>query len=179
MAYARFMRSLIYMVLVALASAASADVYRSVDEDGNIIYSDTPSEGAEKIELREAQTVESQPGTESFEYEPPKSDPPPRYKEIAITSPQDDEAVRANSGDITIQISINPSLRVGDKLVLFMDGKEVASGRATSISLENVNRGTHTLSARVVGRDGKTLVSSESVKFHLLRHSVQHPKPAN
>lgn len=177
MAYARFMRTLIYMVLITLASAASADVYRSVDEDGNIIFSDTPSEGAEKIELRDAQTVESQPGTESFEYEPPKSDPPPRYKGVAITSPQDNEAVRANNGNITIGMSVNPSLKPGDKLVLTMDGKEIASGRSTSVSLENVDRGTHTLSARVVGRDGKTLASSESVKFHLLRHSVQHPGP--
>ncbi|MEX2523364.1 MAG: DUF4124 domain-containing protein [Gammaproteobacteria bacterium] len=173
------MRLFIYMVLVTLAAAASADVYRSVDENGNIIYSDTPSEGAEKIELREAQTVESQPGTESFRYEPPESKPPPRYKEVAITSPQNDEAIRANSGNITISMSVNPSLRPGDSLVLTMDGKEIASGRSTSVSLENVDRGTHSLSARVVGRGGKTLASSEPVKFHLLRHSVQHPNPGN
>lgn len=179
MAYARFMRLFIYTVLITFAAAASADVYRSVDEDGNIIYSDTPSEGAEKIDLREAQTVESQPGTESFQYEPPESDPPPRYKEVAITSPQNDESIRANSGNITIRMSVNPSLRPGDSLVLTMDGKEIASGRSTSVSLENVDRGTHSLSARVVGRDGKSLVSSDPVKFHLMRHSIQHPKPGN
>ncbi len=177
MTYARLMRLLTCMILATLASAVSADVYRSVDENGNIIYSDTPSEGAEKIELREAQTVESQPGTKSFQYEPPESDPPPRYKQVAITSPANDEAVRANSGNITVRMSVNPSLRPGDRLVLTMDGREIASGRATSVSLENVERGTHSLKASVVGRDGKTLASSEPVKFHLLRHSTQHSKP--
>jgi len=177
MTYARIMRSLIYMVFLTLASAACADIYRSVDEDGSIVFSDTPSEGAEKIELQEAQTVKPQPGTRSFQYEPQESNTPPRYREVAITSPGDDKAVRSNNGNITIRMSVKPSLRPGDRLVLKMDGEEIASGRATSVSLRNVDRGTHTLSASVVGRDGTTLAGSQPVKFHLLRHSAQHPKP--
>lgn len=170
------MRLLNYILLLCVFAPASADIYRSVDENGNVVFSDTPSEGAEKIEVQEAQTVDS-PDTRPFVYEPPESEPAPRYRSVAISSPQDDESIRANSGNITIRMSVSPSLKRGDKLVLLMDGKEVSAGSSTSVSLENVDRGSHSLQARVVGADGQTWVSSESVTFHLQRHSVQHPKP--
>jgi len=176
MAYARNMRLFLYSVLIFMTSAASAEIYRSVDENGNVIFSDTPSEGAEKIEVKEAQTVDA-PSTEPFRYEPPPGEPPPRYQAVTISSPQNDQSIRANAGNVSVSMSVTPGLRRGDRLVLLMDGKQVASGSSTSVSMKNVDRGTHTLRARVIGRDGKTLASSDPVTFHLQRHSIQHPKP--
>ncbi len=177
MSYARLMRLLTCLIVVFLAPAtAPADIYRSVDENGNIVFSDTPSEGAEKIDVEEAQTVES-PRTKPFKYEPPESEPAPPYKQVAIISPENDKSVRANSGDISVKIAVNPALRLNHQLEVLMDGNQVASGRAMSVDLENVARGTHTLQARVIARNGKTIMSSEPVTFHLLRHSVQHPNP--
>lgn len=176
MEYARTMRLLLYSALIFMTSAASADIYRSVDENGNVVFSDTPSEGAEKIEVKEAQTVDS-PSTQPFRYDPPPAEQPPRYQSLAITSPQDDQSVRANAGNVSVSMSVTPGLRGGDRLVLLMDGKQVASGSSTSVSMDNVDRGSHTLQARVIDRNGKTLASSDPVTFHLLRHSVQHAKP--
>jgi hypothetical protein len=51
------MRSVL-MVIVFLAQVSAADVYKTVDKDGNIKYTDKPStEKAEKLELREINTV--------------------------------------------------------------------------------------------------------------------------
>ena len=38
-----------------------ADVYRSVDEDGNVIFIDQPTPGAEMIETRDIPTIEAPP----------------------------------------------------------------------------------------------------------------------
>jgi hypothetical protein len=49
-----------------------------------------------------------------------------------------------------------------------LDGKQVGNG--LSASLQNVDRGTHTISAKVIDSDGKSLISTSS-SFSLLRAS--------
>jgi hypothetical protein len=46
-------RALISVVLVALPLAAQADVYRTVDANGHVQYSDTPSPGAQLVTAAE------------------------------------------------------------------------------------------------------------------------------
>jgi len=170
------MRYLTLSLLILFMPAVHADVYRSVDENGHVVYSDKPSEGAVKIEVKDAQTIKL-PSAGPFKYQPPPKKAPPRYSSVAISSPGNDESIRQNTGDVTVQISVSPGLRPGDVISLLMDGKEVASGPASSVTMKNVDRGSHTLQSRVLGSDGRTWASSETVTFHLLRHSVLKPKP--
>lgn len=170
------MRFAILVLLTVLLPAANAtEVYRSVDKNGNVVFSDKPSKGAEKIEIPDAQTVKA-PSAGPFKYTAPPKNPGPRYSKVAITQPGNDEAVRQNNGDITIHIAVSPSLRPGDVITLDMDGNEVASGTTTTVALKNVDRGTHTLQASVVSQDGQTWASSDTVTFHLLRYSSIKPK---
>ena len=50
-------RIFISVVCVVVSFSAGAEVYRSVDEDGNVIFSDTQREGAEAVELQETTVV--------------------------------------------------------------------------------------------------------------------------
>jgi len=171
------MRYLLCTLLLILVPAVHAEtVYRSVDENGNTVFSDKPSKGAETMEIPDAQTVKS-PSAGKFHYQPPARKPPPEYSSVAITSPDDDAAVRQNDGNITVQVAVRPDLQGQDQLQLLMDGKIVGSGSNTSFSLQNLNRGTHTLQAVVIGSSGKTLASSATVTFHLLRHSILNKPP--
>jgi len=171
------MRILLCTMLLLLMPAVHAEtVYRSVDENGNTVFSDKPSKNAEKMEIPDAQTVKSK-SAGKFKYTPPPKSPPPEYSRVAITSPDNDAAVRENTGNITVTVDVEPGLQKQDKLQLHMDGKIVGSGDSTSFSLQNVDRGTHTLQAVVVDSSGKTLASSASVTFHLLRHSILNKPP--
>lgn len=171
------MRYLLFCLLLPVLAPAHADIYRSVDKDGNVVFSDQPSEGAKKIEVQDAQTIKLPPAGK-FKYQPPATPPAPRYTGVAVVQPADDQPVRQNDGNITVQVSVTPALKSGDVVSLLMDGKEVASGPATSFTLKNVDRGSHTLQARVQGSDGKVWSSSTSVTFHLLRHSIIKPQAA-
>ena len=55
------------------------------------------------------------------------------YESILITTPMDDEAIRNNSGSVTITASIEPQLRYGHMIVLYLDGKEHMSSQAPHI----------------------------------------------
>ena len=172
------MRILFLIAGMLLALSGTAEVYRSVDKDGNVVFTDQPSEGAEVIEIDELQTIKP-PAAGKFEYTPPPAKPRPKYSELSITSPAHDLAIRDNGGNVTVTIASTPNLRIGDVLYLYLDGKEIELGNATSKSFTSLDRGTHQLRAVIKSSDGRILLSSKSVTFHLLRQSVRPAARAN
>ena len=167
------------MIVVSLAPiyAVAEQVYRSVGPDGSVIFSDKETPGSEAIEVKEVPTV-TLPEAPAFKYQEPRKEVP-LYQKIEITSPKNDETIRENTGNITISAAVAPPLRGDHVLEITLDGKAVSTGSGTSVSLENVDRGTHVAGATVTDSKGKVLGSSQPVTFHLLRYSIQHPKPAN
>lgn len=161
-------------MLLLLALPVSAGIYKSVDEDGNVVFSDQPSAGAEEIEKKEIMTVPATvPDIDFSRGENEKSAKEP-YESIAITSPANDSAIRDNAGNISVNVTTKPALGNGHQIVIYMDGTEVARDPVTSFDFQNVDRGTHTLAAAVVNNDGKELKRSDEISFSVLRHSVQN-----
>ena len=181
MDYAETMRILLLILSFLLPVSIQADVYRSVDEEGNVIYTDKPSPDAEKIELKEVQTVKPGPTTPSKKA-PSQAKKPEveQYTNLQITSPENDTALRDNAGNVSISVNVEPALntKVGDQLVLYLDGKDIAKGTGTRFNINNVNRGTHSVNVAVMSKGGKELIRSDPVSFTLLRFSALHPKPA-
>ena len=172
------MRKVLILIAVFASGLLQAQVYRSVDKDGNVIFSDQQTKGAVEVEVKELETVKSLGVPESNASGASKKQPPQLvYKNIAINNPQDDQAVRENSGNLNVTVLVEPKLRGMHKLVLYLDGEEYAAGSSTTFQLENLDRGTHQLRAAVVDADGRQQISSKSVKFHMLRQSVLQPKP--
>ena len=172
------MRTLLLITGILLAFSGAAEVYRSVDEDGNVVFTDQPSEGAEVIEIDKLQTIKPPPVRDS-DYAPRQEKPKPAYTEIRITSPENDLAIRENSGNVSVSISTTPGLRPGDAVFLYLDGKEFNLGNSTGKSFTGLDRGTHQLRAVIKSSDGRILLSSKSVTFHLLRQSVIPAARAN
>jgi hypothetical protein len=166
--------------LVAFAvGAVSADtrVYKSTDEEGVVEFSDRPADGAEPVKVRPAQSIDvptpklSTPSQGAPESAVPSSP----YTQFAIRSPQDDEALVEHSGRVTVGVAINPPLRLGSghRLQFRLDGKAMGPlSAATSIVLENVDRGTHVIAADVVDSAGRVVASTQPSTFHLQRTSV-------
>ncbi len=170
--YSGTMRILISILFLTFAMTSMAEVYRSVDENGNVVFTDKPSDGAELIELDELQTIKPPP-VGAFKYTPPPAKPKPKYTEVSITSPQDDASIRNNGGNVTVNIATKPVLRRSDNLVLYLDGKEILLGKANAKAFSGLDRGSHQLRAAIKNPDGRILLSSTTVTFHLLRHSVR------
>ena len=173
------MRGYIAIVLILCVPAvASAGVYKWMDADGKVIYSDKPHPGAEEVKSGPVQTYSTPPiskprsGNKDTAKEEGVS-----YTRVVVVSPSNDATVRDNAGNILVAISIEPSLNTSLKhqVVLLFDGKQVGEGSSTpAFQLTNVDRGTHTVQANVVGPDASVLGSSEPVTFHLKRHSIKN-----
>lgn len=179
MDYAETMRILLLLITLSFLTPVSAGVYRSVDEDGNIIYTDKPSADAEKIKIDKVQTVPA--GDSNFEYTPPEdSADEGAYTKLEVVNPENDHVFTGNTGDVTVSVVIEPALNTkrGDSLILTMDGKKAGESTSTSFSLTNLDRGTHTIEVYVVDKGGKSLMESAPVSFTVKRTSVLNSPPA-
>jgi len=169
---------------LVFATTAQAKIYKIVDEFGNVSYTDvapTDAEQREKtaIELNinntytggplapaATPTVVNPKATKAEETTTATA-----YKQLKISSPSVDSNIRSNNGDITLAASIEPQLQVGDSIRFFLDGKPVGTVSGTSLSLNNIDRGTHTVAAVVLDSAGKTKISSRTTSFSLSRFS--------
>jgi hypothetical protein len=167
------------LLLCCLPLTGVAGVYKWVAPDGTVHYSDTPREGAEEVHVAPAQTYEpGEPPTFTLSPEPPA--PAPAYTRFEVVSPADDLAIRDNTGTLTLEFVLEPELDVdaGHRLVVLLDGQAQPAIQSTSLTLENVDRGTHSVQGQVVDEAGDVLITSPAIKVHLLRHSVLMPHRA-
>lgn len=157
------------LVPVVHIPGAQAEFYKWTDEEGNTVFSDQPHEGAERIKQPQIQT-----------YTAPSIKPPrviekisPKttaYEQVSITSPQDQQTLRSNSGNVSVSAKILPKLELGHLVRLYVDGKPHGKpGPRTVWQLHNLDRGTHTVRIAVLDSNGKKVTGSGASTFHILR----------
>jgi Domain of unknown function (DUF4124) len=167
--------------LVIACGAADAAVYKSVDPEGNVVYTDDPKGHGEPIKLPPISTVP-----------PPKyvtspaeaissgsESQAPFYEQLSIVTPTADETLRDNPGNVTVKVALQPALdkAAGHRLQYFLDGQPQGEpGTADKAVFPNVPRGTHTAEVAVVDAAGDELQRSSSVRFYLHRQSVNFPR---
>lgn len=155
---------------------ANAEVYRWVDEDGNVHFGDQPPEDrpGEQVEIREPMRAVPLEGAREILQRPvhPEEVEPDGYERIEIARPQDDEGVRAPDGMVTVEVELQPGLAPDDRIVWLLDGEIVEEGTATRTVLGPLHRGRYTLQARVLGADDQELVASPSIGFNVLRFAI-------
>jgi len=154
-----------------------AQVYKHVDEEGNVTYSDEPQKkGDQPISLPEPTTIKIAPAPKSSTNSEGRKKAPPKksikYDSVEIVSPNNDEAIRSNSGDITIQISSSPELQTNHLYAVYVDGAKMLASAAPTVNLTNLDRGSHTATVQIQDENEQTLATSSPITFHLLRASV-------
>ena len=163
-----------FCLLTPLLSAQT--VYRQVDAEGNITFSDQAAPGAEAITLRKAQTIAPPPVSE-FRSEPVvQQQAPAGYDRLSITSPRHDQTiVGAAQGNFNVRVDLKPALRAGDSLVLLLNGARAQRARTTRFTFSNLHRGAHTLQVAVRNAKDKVIQRSETVTVHVKRTANLDP----
>jgi hypothetical protein len=169
------MKQLFLVLCVALASSAvqAQKVYKIIQPDGTVEYTDAPPPDSP------AQQIEVPPLNTSEPLAPPSGSAtqsatgaPTGYSEFRITRPANGEAIRDNAGNVNVDLSLEPSLRTGDKIELYLDGQSIGGGKATGITLADMDRGSHSIKAVVKNAAGQVVARSNSVTFTLQRRSA-------
>ncbi|HEY7929526.1 MAG TPA: DUF4124 domain-containing protein [Steroidobacteraceae bacterium] len=155
-------------------SSGSTTLYRWVDAQGVIHFSDTPQPGAQKIQVSPAQTFPSNHIAAGERAAPAAQQV---YQTCEIAQPNAEQSFYAPEV-IGISVRLVPDLRQGDQLSMSVDGRGLSSieGSALDFELPMPDRGAHTLQAVVRDAEGHTLCSSMSVTFYVQRPSLLSPQ---
>jgi hypothetical protein len=169
---------LLALALMPVLAVAGTTVYRWVDAQGVVHYSDQPHQGARRV----------QPGTLTvldFKVSPGVSDKTLSLARrtagglayrVRILAPAPGSTLWPINYKLRVRVQVTPPLQPGAALLQYRyDGKNV--GRPTTytrIELNKVYRGTHTLEVIVMGPRGKTEGRAGST-FYVRQHSMLHP----
>lgn len=169
--------SLLTGITLLFCVPVSAEIYRQVDAQGNVTYTDEPSDQApaEEVKIRPVTTVTlpkpetvSEPEQLREEVETEGS----AYSDVRITAPEDGEAFHSGSGDIAFEVASSPELRDGHKYEVTLDGQPVGQTTSGTVSVRNVYRGTHEAGVSIVNRNGVTIKSGDTISFTIHRPSA-------
>jgi hypothetical protein len=166
------MQRIFLLFLVFACATASAQVFRRTGPDGEVYFSDRPGPDAEQVDVTPAQTISLPPVPVQTDTTAQPEDVTSSYTEFTIVSPASEEAVRANDGNVTVQLSLQPGLITGHTIALKIDGedgKETSAGDGLAIELSNLSRGLHSVEATVVDEQGNVMIHAGPVSFHVLR----------
>jgi len=172
--YALKMHKLAIMLCLLLAAGAAQaqEIYKYTLSNGKVVYSDKPpaADQGEEVKLEPLQTFRLPPAPPLEDSTAKKQGPAPvGYEEFKVMSPSNDATLRDNGGTVSVSLSLSPGLQRGHSIAVMLDGQSIGSGHSTSVTLTEVDRGTHTVRATVKDNEGKEIARSNSVIFHLKR----------
>lgn len=160
------MKYSIFLISVFFVSFAQADVYKYTNKQGKTAYSDTPVTGAEKVVVPPVMTYEAAPiSRKETTFIGEKKELQERatpYSYINITSPAEQGTVRSNQGIVNVTYQLEPALKAGDRVELFLDGV-----LQESFNIQGLVRGEHVVMVQVVNEAGEQQIKSPEVTFYL------------
>ena len=179
-----FLLMLVTTMLVVMANPSVAQVYKSIDENGNVIYTDKPLDSnSELVKLRPISVIEApayqlgvkanEENTEGgIDKEIPLATLRKNYQDFAIISPQPEESFWGLEGAVTVVWNTRYQLQDGMQAVIFIDADEYSKTTERRVSLEGLVRGEHFIEAYLIDKNEQKIVTAEPVIFFLRRPNI-------
>lgn len=171
---------IIFYLASLILSAAIAEqtvMYKKVDKNGKVIFTDKPIPGSTPITINTNRNIVTTPKAQSIsrstDDDKKENEQSISYDVFSIEKPSHDEGVRANDGNLYVIVAISPQLQPNHSIRLHIDGSQIGQDQKVPyFSLINIDRGTHQLLATIIDDTTQQVIqSSQAVEFHLLRAS--------
>jgi hypothetical protein len=180
-----------HVVLCGLAIALAAQVYGATtqlwvwkDSNGVTHYSDRPVPGAKQVSIATLEPAEpvrpvTPPPVTSRATTARPQQPTVEYTLLEIFQPAQDETFFGADAVVDVRIRSEPDLAAGDQMRLYLDGELMArTTSGTEYTLQNLDRGAHTMTAQILDAQGKAKILSEPRVFHIRQETVGAPERA-
>lgn len=160
-----------------LATTAQAEVYRHVDQYGNVTFSDEPMDGGETVDVKPVTTI-TLPKPEVVQ-EPEVlreqvQEEGAVYESVALTYPENDQAFHSGNGNVTFEITSSPGLQEGHRYEVTLDGQPVGQTNSGQLTVQNIYRGTHQAGIHIVDQEGVQVKTGTPVTFTVHRPTVNN-----
>ncbi|MFV2004285.1 MAG: hypothetical protein ACC650_03725 [Gammaproteobacteria bacterium] len=173
--------SILSLLLPALlfTFAVNAEMYKGLDDEGNVIYSDKPFDNSEKFTPPSLSIVDAPkipPKEEVIEEEKPAET---KYTAFSIVSPTNNETIW-NEPQLIVSVRLKPALNTvqGHNIWLLMDDKPlVKNSKSLSLPIGRADRGEHKLQAQIKNKKGKIIKRTKTVTVHIKNTVVPQIAP--
>lgn len=163
------------LILCLLALPASAEVFTYIDAQGNRVYTDQPRGNAKRVPIATSNRISATPlaAVPSSTAKNITKPPPFHYDMLRVLVPEPDATIRSSAGELIVSITSEPGLQQGHRYRLLLDGQPTGEpGLSPVFPLNNIDRGSHNLSAEILDADGRTVERTANQPFHMLRISL-------
>jgi len=172
---------LLLACLLAVSSQAQTrrEVYQWRDADGVTHFSDYPQPGARKIILNGAPTTTTATPASAAAATRSRAQTAATemvYDRLEIWTPENEASFFEPDTEIVVRVRAEPTVDAADRLVTYVDGKQLPEVNALEHRLTGMTRGAHTVTSAIYGRDGKEKIRSTPVVFHMKQPSIPNPR---
>lgn len=150
-----------------VCSPSNAEIYRWVDAEGRVNFSDRPTRDAERIDVRFSAPAVSSPATTLGPGSPDEAYRGP-YAALGILTPALDETLTETESGVPVSLQIDPALIGGHRLLLLLDGNALpVEGSHTQFKLTGLAAGSHRLQLQIRGADDRIVAQSAPRTFQV------------
>lgn len=182
----RVQRRILFLILLlfsmaVVADIATAQVYKVVDENGNVTYTDQqPKDGSEPIKLAPISVIETPDYKQTAKKSTKKTDKKEmsvrelrrRYADFAIVSPRQEESIWYSEAALSVAWNTSKSLQRGMQVSILVDGKQHSKTTRRRVELPKLDRGEHKIEAQLTDKNNRTIATAEPVIFFIKRPNV-------
>jgi len=166
---------IIIVSLAELPASWASEVYRYVDSQGNVIFTDQPPAGAERVIINPAPPIRMKVPTltEQRRSAEGQSRPatPTRYSQLEVITPAHNTTVGGGkAGVLIIELASTPNLAIneGDTVTILINGKpEITNSTGMRHALTGLEPDVYEVQA-LIKRGNQTLIQSEVNRFLFL-----------
>ncbi|MBB6519859.1 DUF4124 domain-containing protein [Pseudoteredinibacter isoporae] len=177
----------VFLLATLIAAPLAAQIYKHVDENGKVSYSDKPAED-QKNEQVELKPINTTPGMDLEQLAKEKQNFVSHFNadyQLFLSSPSDGAHMMAHQRDLQIEAGFTVTIRSNSpdqakidqekqaamaaaKIEIYFNGNKLASdnGKAT---IKEITRGEHKITARLVNGGGKELAPAASATVYVHR----------
>ena len=167
-------KNLLLISLVA-SGTANAELYKGIDAEGEVEYSDKPFSDAEKFEAPPVSVVETPHDknkkilTEEVAKKQINKHAENKYTNFHIVSPKNKQSIW-NDPELTVSLHLKPALNFEKKhtIWLLLDGQPLEkNSESLSIPTGRLERGEHKLQAQVRDHKGKLIIHTQAIVVYI------------
>ena len=181
--------TLILLVILLFSSTAFAqgDIYKVVDKDGNVTFTDQPpNDAAQPLDLPPLSVIETDiqvpetpaAGTADDESKPPTiRELKKQFRDFRITRPQPEETFWGTANSVVVSWGSSQPIPQNMSARLFVDGAGQNAPAQGGVTL-TLDRGEHQVYAELRDEQNRRIATTDTVTFFVKQHSANFNRPA-
>ena len=156
-------------LLLGAASAVAQPIYRVVDENGTVTYTDQkPTDDAQPLDLPEISVISGNAPEAAALIEREGDAPGVEPFQMRISAPVDGVTVANPEGRIDIQFESNLEIPPAAQLVVFVNDQPQPPMRDLEMSLTDLQPGEYRLHGELQSPSGRKLAESQAIVVRLI-----------